>query len=89
MEIYRRSSKIMFKLDLPMNFDRAKLIVVYSLMALRLGVPARAATAYLMHLILAQHIEPSEHDLSCFYLAWIHEIEDADRLAADASISPV
>lgn len=87
MEIYRRSSKIMYKLDLPMNIDRAKLIVVYSLIALRLGTPARAAVAYLIHLILAEHIEPRqpEHALSCYYLSWIGEIEDGDRLAASAS----
>ena len=56
MEIYRRTSKIMYKLDLPMNIDLAKLIVVYSLIALRLGTPARAVVAYLIHLILAEHI---------------------------------
>lgn len=86
MEIYRRVSKIMYKLDLPMNFDRAKLIVVYSLIALRLGTPARAAVAYVMYLILAEHIEPShpEHALSCYYSLWIDQIQDEDRRAAEA-----
>ena len=89
MGIYRRVSKILFKLDLPMNIDRAKLILVYSLTALRLGTAPSVAVAYLIHLILAEHIEPNhaEHALSCYYSVWMQQIQDEDEdvRAADAS----
>jgi len=85
MDICRRVSKIMYKLDLPINFERAKLIAVYSLTAMRLGTSVSVAVAYVIHLILAEHFHPHhpEHALSCHYLLWLEQIQDEDQRAAD------
>ena len=83
MEIYRRASKVMSKLDLPLNLDRMRLIVVYSEVAMRLGTSVTNAVAYIIHLALAENIEPSpERALSAYCLVWCKQIHDEDRKAA-------
>ena len=84
MQIFRRASKVLAKLDLPLNLDRMRLIVVYSEVATRLGTSVSRAVAYIVHLVLTDNIEPSpEHNLSAYCLMWCNQIQDEDSKAAD------
>ena len=83
MQIFRRASKVLAKLDLPLNLDRMRLIVVYSEVATRLGTSVSRAVAYIVHLVLTDNIEPSPaHSLSAYCLMWRKQIEDEDCEAA-------
>jgi hypothetical protein len=83
MQVFRKATKILAKLDLPMDLPRMRLIVVYSEVAARLKTSVSRAVAYIVHLVLVDSIDPSpEHSLAAYCSMWCNQLQDEDRESA-------